>query len=112
MAFDMPPGAEHMHSAEVMGSIQSMEDAVAQARKIANLENPDENTGEKIVETRGSKMTVTWEKNEGQGTLIAHITLEKDGETESRDVTFTDMTGGKAQNPIYEEGSGPPIAMQ
>ena len=112
MPFDMPPGAEHMHAAEVMGSIQSMEDAVAQAKKIANLENPDEDTGERVIETRGSKMTVKWEKNEPEGTLVAHITLEKDGHAESRDVTFTDMTGGKAQNPVYEEGSGPPIALR
>ncbi len=108
----MPPGAEHMHAAEVMGSIQSMEDAIAQARKIANLENPDQDSGKREIESRGTKMTVTWDKNEGSGTLVAHITLEKDGQTESRDVTFTDMTGGKAQNPVYEEGSGPPIAMK
>jgi hypothetical protein len=104
---DMPPGIEHMRAAEVEGNIQSMGDAVDQARKIANLENPDQDTGVRVIETRDAKTSISWEKDEVSGTLTAHITFEKDGKTETKDAKFFDMTGGKGDNPVYEEGIGP-----
>jgi uncharacterized protein (DUF305 family) len=107
MIGEMPP-IEHHQTAEIMERVQSMEDAIAQARKIANEENPDQDSGKREV---GKNMSVTWEKDEAAGKLIAHITLEKDGKTEAKDVTFIDMTGGKAQEPVYEaEGVGPTYA--